>query len=90
MENIKFVITQEEQDRLDTLLEEVRHKEIKSEPVMKKKEQEVEKDGMWWAIWESLERNVEDDDWIDALMDDPKNDERGMEVIERRNKLLYD
>lgn len=62
MENIKFVITQEEQDRLDTLLEEVRHKEIKSEPVMKKKEPEVEKDGMWWAIWESLERNVEDDD----------------------------
>lgn len=62
MDNIKFVITQEEQDRLDTLLEEVRHKEIKSEPVMKKKEPEEEKDGMWWAIWESLERKVEDDD----------------------------
>lgn len=62
MDNIKFIISQEEQERLDTLLEEVRHKEIKSEPVMKKKEPEVEKDGMWWAIWESLERNVEDDD----------------------------
>lgn len=61
MDNIKFVITQEEQDRMDALLEEVRHKEIKSEPVMKK-EPEEEKDGMWWAIWEQLNRNVEEDD----------------------------
>lgn len=28
-------------------------------------------------------------DWIDALLDDPSY-ERGMEVIERRHKLLYD
>lgn len=62
MDKVIFKQTQEEQDRLDALLEEVRHKEIKSEPVMKKKEPEVEKDGMWWAIWESLERKVEDDD----------------------------
>ena len=69
MEQIKFVTTQDEQDRLDALLEEVNHKEIKTEPVMKKTEQEY--------------------DWIDALLDDPSY-ERGMEVIERRHKLLYD
>lgn len=69
MEQIKFVTTQEEQARLDALLEEVNHKEIKTEPVMRKTEQEY--------------------DWIDALLDDPSY-ERGMEVIERRNKLLYD
>lgn len=42
MEQIKFVTTQEEQDRLDALLNEVNHKEIKTEPVMRKTEQEYD------------------------------------------------
>lgn len=79
--NIRFIRTKEEEDRLDALLEEVRHKEIRVEP---------ERDGMWYAIMEHLERNDEEDDWIDALLGDHANDERGMEMIENRNKILYD